>query len=161
MTEAELGKRTGVSKRHLSTIRKESLTLKIDFEKKGREIVYSPEGVEKMQAILAAGRSPDRTGEEIPPVVDEIASESIKAACEQKESDSVTLIVTKCPANRRIVFARVEGGDESVRCKVTDNSKFTVGMEIAGCLHIRGDYYEFSGRPPRSKGNWRTRTNNK
>lgn len=62
------------------------------------------------------------------------------------------LVVRNFYRNRRIIGAEYEG--ELVRVRVRDSSRFIKGAVIE-CKHVDGTLWEFCGRIPRSKRNWK------
>lgn len=161
MTETQLAAQSGIMKRHLAEIRRAEFTVEIDYKKKGREIAYTETGLKKMREKLAAENVRESAGDEIEPSdVDDaaIAEKALSEAVERIEETRRTLIVKKCPANPRIVLCLVKGSSVPARCRVASSANLLPGMEIPDCLHIRGDYFEFTGKLPRSRGNWRRRS---
>lgn len=178
ITQTSLAKRIGIANRHLAHVRNEHLTEFEHFEKKGRGFVYTEKGVAVISEILSGdahagdGVAFDGGNDSDVPKYGANVSESLtepkKEGAEKTAAESLhqaivdseigqkfDFTVTKCPRNRRIVLGRVAGREGEMRCRVADNTKLTAGVLIEGCTLIRGDYFEFAGRLPKTKKHWR------
>lgn len=165
LTEEAAASQLGVTRDAFKKLRAEHLYENDDWRKKGREIVITKPGLERLRGVLAAllKKDPSDSGPgdavapgAIPGVVTAIqavasAVSSIIGSVEQKQADdSIPLKVTRTVLNPHIVRAVREDGKE-VSVWVTTNKNFLPNMEIRA-VHRVGELYDLVGRCPRFRG---------
>jgi hypothetical protein len=130
VAENELATALGVPLDRLRAVRMEAVEPS-ETKKEGRRVLLSRMAVERVSELLRC-----------PEVVLE----------KKEEGGAVAARVSKVPMNPRIVFARLESGEE-IRVRVRDSKKFVVGMMLKARAGD-GGVYLLEGRGPRFKGRW-------
>lgn len=140
-SERRLAERLGVSHKELRKLRAESLERDVHWTHGHQgEVFYSDAGVAQLAALA---KIPD--GDAAAFTSSPAASPPHLAA--NPPPDAITLTVTRCPINRRIVLATDPDGNPA-RVRVRDNGKLRPGMRLT-CHHIDADLYSLAQRLPR------------
>lgn len=161
-TEAQVAQELGVGREEIASIRKNELFEKEHWFRRGREIVLTVLGLEKVLAFIgspagvkmAAGDSASEKEKSraVAPVaapVSEYTARLKKALDEKSAAGFCTVRVTKVFVGKRIMFADHLG--QPVRIVVRDSTNFLPGMEIP-VKHAHDEVYTFEGRMPSRRG---------
>lgn len=130
VAENELATALGVPLERLRAVRMEAVEPS-ETKKEGRRVLLSRMAVDRVSELLRC-----------PEVVLE----------KKEEGGAVAARVARIPVNPRIVFARLDSGEE-IRVRVRDSKKFVVGMMLKARAGD-GGVYLLEGRGPRFKGRW-------
>jgi len=126
LRESEVAELTGVSPAALKKAREERLVEDVDWERRGRAVVYLPGALEKI-----------RPG----------------AAGELQPLPEADLVVSRTVRNPRLVLALEPDGTE-VRVRVRNGALYCPRMTLKNCKRVAPGLYLFQGQPPRRRGHW-------
>ncbi len=136
--ESTLAEKTGISRDILMRHRQKKLEYPSDWEKDGREIVYTPKGVEQMLRILGL----EEREVEDPPAL---------------EVEEAFVVRHNFPNYKVLLCERTNG--EMVHVRVPHNKNFRTrtanGERMKLPIRLDGNVWTFAGgRTPRFPGKW-------
>lgn len=179
VTESAAAERLGLSRDELKKLRAEHLYETEHWHKKGRDILLTVPGLERLRAVLAslqaaegqdsgpakktapapasaAGDGIVTARQAVAQAVDSILERA--GAAQQTESalPSVRMTVTRTVKNPHLVMAKHPVDGTECRVWVSANKNFLPGMVLTAC-HLPespADLYYLVGRAPRFRGRW-------
>jgi hypothetical protein len=140
--ETEIVATLGLARAVVRDVRSDHLTRGTHWQHVAGAVCYSDEGRTLLFNLLKA--EPQKNSAEIGPA--EIAPPAAPPPPAKQ-----SLVCTRTPRNRRIVFAKL--GGELMRVRVRDSANILPGMTLL-CAHVQADLWELAQPLPRARGRW-------
>jgi hypothetical protein len=131
--EADVIAATGISQADLRGYRKNMLEDQVHFRKISGRVFYTPAGIARICSVIGADS---------------------QAVNSQKNKGTSDLLVLRTGFRNRTILEGRHPDGAVVRIRVRDCKNFLPGMNLAGCLHIEEDLWDYVGKMPRARGVW-------